>query len=99
MTGGGNYREPVKVVIINTQYIETDPVSFKSVVQRLTGKDATAETIKRLPPAPPILAAASERQQTGTGKVASGNSFKDLDMLLLMELPSLDELYQLYNMD
>lgn len=33
-------REPVKVVIINTEYVETDAGSFKSVVQKLTGKDA-----------------------------------------------------------
>ncbi|GMH05543.1 hypothetical protein Nepgr_007383 [Nepenthes gracilis] len=31
---------PMKVVYINTQYVETDAVSFKSVVQRLTGKNA-----------------------------------------------------------
>ncbi|KAG5597470.1 hypothetical protein H5410_038702 [Solanum commersonii] len=32
---------PVKIVIINTQYIETDASSFKSVVQKLTGKNST----------------------------------------------------------
>ncbi|XP_009354850.1 VQ motif-containing protein 1-like [Pyrus x bretschneideri] len=30
----------VKVVIINTKYVETDAMSFKDVVQRLTGKDS-----------------------------------------------------------
>ncbi|XP_022735338.1 VQ motif-containing protein 10-like [Durio zibethinus] len=33
-------REPMKVVIINTKYVETDAASFKSVVQELTGKDS-----------------------------------------------------------
>ncbi|XWS27448.1 hypothetical protein CRYUN_Cryun26dG0116200 [Craigia yunnanensis] len=33
-------REPMKVVIINTKYVETDATSFKSVVQELTGKDS-----------------------------------------------------------
>lgn len=33
-------RGPVKIVIINTQYVETDATSFKSVVQKLTGKDS-----------------------------------------------------------
>ncbi|GFZ12346.1 hypothetical protein Acr_23g0007310 [Actinidia rufa] len=33
-------REPIKIVFINTEYVETDATSFKSVVQRLTGKDA-----------------------------------------------------------
>ncbi|ESQ27272.1 hypothetical protein EUTSA_v10019550mg [Eutrema salsugineum] len=32
--------EPMKVVFINTQYVETDARSFKTVVQELTGKDA-----------------------------------------------------------
>ncbi|KAJ9153179.1 hypothetical protein P3X46_026646 [Hevea brasiliensis] len=33
-------REQVKVVIIDTRYVVTDPLSFKSVVQNLTGKDS-----------------------------------------------------------
>ncbi|OWM63869.1 uncharacterized protein LOC116214955 [Punica granatum] len=33
-------REPVKVVVINTLYVEAEPVSFKSIVQNLTGKDS-----------------------------------------------------------
>ncbi|OIW19996.1 hypothetical protein TanjilG_31893 [Lupinus angustifolius] len=41
MSGRGcNSRKPVKIVIINTQYVETDATSFKSVVQKLTGKDS-----------------------------------------------------------
>ncbi|KAL6999753.1 hypothetical protein U1Q18_000911 [Sarracenia purpurea var. burkii] len=34
--------EAVKVVFIDTQYVETDATSFKSVVQKLTGKDSAA---------------------------------------------------------
>ncbi|CAB4277132.1 unnamed protein product [Prunus armeniaca] len=30
----------VKVVVINTKYVETDVMSFKDVVQKLTGKDS-----------------------------------------------------------
>ncbi|MED6216323.1 hypothetical protein PIB30_006608 [Stylosanthes scabra] len=41
--GGSSKKGPVKVVIINTQYVETDATSFKSVVQKLTGKDSFAE--------------------------------------------------------
>ncbi|XP_057950023.1 VQ motif-containing protein 1-like [Malania oleifera] len=33
-------RRAAKVVFISTQYVETDALSFKSVVQRLTGKHA-----------------------------------------------------------
>ncbi|XP_011045599.1 PREDICTED: uncharacterized protein LOC105140454 [Populus euphratica] len=36
----GLIREPVRVVIINTKYVETDVRSFKSVVQEFTGKDS-----------------------------------------------------------
>ena len=41
MSGRGKVKqEPMKVVFINTQYVETDARSFKNVVQELTGKDA-----------------------------------------------------------
>ncbi|XP_061354841.1 VQ motif-containing protein 1-like [Gastrolobium bilobum] len=40
MSSVGCNRGPVKIVIINTQYVETDATSFKSVVQKLTGKDS-----------------------------------------------------------
>ncbi|KAB2032297.1 hypothetical protein ES319_D05G363700v1 [Gossypium barbadense] len=34
-----NGGQPMKVVIINTKYVETDVRSFKSIVQELTGKE------------------------------------------------------------
>ncbi|KAF5472493.1 hypothetical protein F2P56_009206 [Juglans regia] len=37
----------VKVVHIDTQYVETDPLNFKSVVQSLTGKDSCVAWIKK----------------------------------------------------
>ncbi|XP_062086928.1 VQ motif-containing protein 1 [Humulus lupulus] len=48
MSGSGTRREnstnkPPKVVIINTQYVETDIKGFKNVVQKLTGKDSKVE--------------------------------------------------------
>ncbi|WOH03068.1 hypothetical protein DCAR_0522459 [Daucus carota subsp. sativus] len=43
MSGESCRKREVRVVMINTQYIETDSLSFKSVVQRLTGKDAVVE--------------------------------------------------------
>ncbi|XAR56383.1 hypothetical protein NMG60_11036845 [Bertholletia excelsa] len=77
--------EPPKVVFINTQYVETDATSFKSVVQRLTGKDAVvADGVRRV-----------AAKATGGGKVlARGVSFKDFDRLLT-EMPSLDEIFRL----
>lgn len=38
--------EATKVVLIDTQYVEADPLSFKSVVQRLTGKDCNVGWIE-----------------------------------------------------
>ncbi|KAI9073877.1 hypothetical protein K1719_044149 [Acacia pycnantha] len=44
MSGGrGHSKEPVKVVIISTKHVQTDAGSFKSVVQKLTGKDSQHE--------------------------------------------------------
>ena len=40
------YREPVKVVTIKIHYVETDALCFKSVAQKLTGKDSTAVAAK-----------------------------------------------------
>ncbi|MFS7984022.1 putative VQ motif-containing protein [Helianthus anomalus] len=92
--------EPVKVVIINTEYVETDAMSFKSVVQRLTGKDAP-------PPAPsPKNKLSYDASGAGAGvgvgrsdvttpMLKKGMSFRDLDKLLL-ELPTMDDIYQLY---
>ncbi|KAK6917175.1 VQ protein [Dillenia turbinata] len=35
--------DPVKVVIISTRYVQTDPKNFKSVVQSLTGKNSSVQ--------------------------------------------------------
>ncbi|KAK4723514.1 hypothetical protein R3W88_026293 [Solanum pinnatisectum] len=35
-------KEGVKIVIINTEYIQTDVSSFKSVVQKFTGKNSSS---------------------------------------------------------
>ncbi|KAL3613725.1 hypothetical protein CASFOL_041799 [Castilleja foliolosa] len=88
--GGGGRRDPVKVVIINTQYVETDAVSFKSVVQSLTGKDSTAAE-----------EAADQQKMLQSGykngpALDRGLSFKDFDRML-KELPPIDELYMLYS--
>ncbi|CAO2815771.1 unnamed protein product [Amaranthus hypochondriacus] len=41
MSSRSKQGQPMKVVHIKTQYVETDACSFKSVVQNLTGKDST----------------------------------------------------------
>ncbi|CAI8593805.1 unnamed protein product [Vicia faba] len=47
MASGGcsNEKKPVKIVIITTQYVETDALNFKSVVQKLTGKHSSDERV------------------------------------------------------
>ncbi|KAL7087401.1 hypothetical protein ACP275_13G066400 [Erythranthe tilingii] len=93
---------PVKVVIINTQYVETDAVSFKSVVQRLTGKDSTVAAEKpRLKSRSSSASAFNYNNNSNSNSnaiervVERGVSFQDFDRML-KELPSLDELYTLY---
>ncbi|KAL8205402.1 hypothetical protein R6Q57_008953 [Mikania cordata] len=81
--------EPVKVVIINTEYVETDALSFKSVVQRLTGKDAPAATLHG-------GGGSSDGGGYGNGNspmLKKGLSFRDLDKLVL-ELPTMYDIFQ-----
>ncbi|KAD3066723.1 hypothetical protein E3N88_34603 [Mikania micrantha] len=78
--------EPVKVVIINTEYVETDASSFKSVVQRLTGKDAPTATLHG-----GGGGGDGGRYCNGNGNspiLKKGLSFRDLDKLVL-ELPTI----------
>ncbi|CAL5185372.1 unnamed protein product [Lathyrus oleraceus] len=44
-SGGCSNKKPVKIVIITTQYVETDAMSFKSVVQKLTGKYSSDDRV------------------------------------------------------
>lgn len=100
--------EAVKIVLIETQYVETDPMSFKSVVQSLTGKDSSVALIeksslrggkrKRLPVAVAVAAASGGAVGGGNKNVSmltKGMSFKDLDKMLL-EAPPMEELVWLW---
>lgn len=97
MSGGGQ-REPVKIVVINTQYVETDEMSFKSVVQELTGKDSrvAAEAtgmIRRRRKREAEMAAMKERRNNSI--LMRDLSFKDFERLL-NEMPPVDELYGMW---
>ncbi|XP_057464920.1 VQ motif-containing protein 10-like [Actinidia eriantha] len=85
-------REPTKIVFINTEYVETDAASFKSVIQRLTGKDATVG----IKSGDGVVGLMAEMRGGGDGGgvLKRGVSFKDFDRLL-RELPNLEELYRL----
>lgn len=103
--------EPTKVVYINTQYVETDATSFKSVVQDLTGRHAVISS-------PPPFSSPVKKEEVfynrppaatmdivgggGGGNLERRNSFlmrdfsfKELDKML-KDLPSLDELHTLF---
>lgn len=47
MAANSTNPEAVKLVLIDTQYVQTDPTSFKSVVQSLTGKDSCVAWIEK----------------------------------------------------
>ncbi|PWA99276.1 VQ-like protein [Artemisia annua] len=83
-------KDPVKVVIINTEYVETDAMSFKSVVQRLTGKDSPSPASS---PDNMVSSHGGRRGVVNSPMLKKGMSFRDLDKLLL-EFPSMDDIYQ-----
>ncbi|GMJ10018.1 hypothetical protein like AT1G78410 [Hibiscus trionum] len=103
-----NGREPMKVVIINTEYIETDAMSFKSVVQELTGKDSRVtsnpprprsrfyrEEIKKKEQAGgirPGVGVGSTSSRPGESVLMKNLSFKEFERLL-KEMPPVDDLW------
>lgn len=89
----------MKVVYIKSQYVETDAVNFKSVVQNLTGKDSTIVV-----GSPSLMTETMKRQKNNSERdLGHGRNysfmtrdlpFKEVDRLL-KELPPLDELHKL----
>lgn len=95
---GSSKREAVKVVFIDTQYVQTDQTSFKSVVQQLTGKDSCVTRIKGSSSegAKRKILSSADRNNNASGSMLSkGMSFKDLDRFVL-ELP-VEEFAWLYD--
>ncbi|CAI0545035.1 unnamed protein product [Linum tenue] len=109
-TKGESRRGDVKVVLIDTRYVVTEPESFKSVVQRLTGKDSCvswieeasftgAATSKRKRPSPSRVLKNDDvvvAPRSGDWRLSKGMSFKDLDRMML-EIPAAEELRQLWS--
>ncbi|CAI0548497.1 unnamed protein product [Linum tenue] len=102
--GGESRGGDVKVVLIDTRYVVTEPESFKSVVQRLTGKDScvswiqeeasfTAATNRKRPTTSAVVGG---NGSSGDGRFSKGMSFKELDRMML-ELPAAEELRQLWS--
>ncbi|KAJ4976909.1 hypothetical protein NE237_002015 [Protea cynaroides] len=88
MSGGS--RDAVKVKIIETEYVYADPMNFKSVVQRLTGKDAQATKAE---------GSSASHPTVGTPGVALPSSmefpFQEEFDRMLNQMPSMDERYPL----
>ncbi|KAG6423770.1 hypothetical protein SASPL_114173 [Salvia splendens] len=74
---GGVSGSAVKVVIINTQFVETDARSFKSVVQSLTGKDSTIP-----PAAQPQPAVGVSVSYNSAPVLTRGMSFRDFERMM-----------------
>lgn len=103
--------DAVKVVLINTQYVETDTTSFKSVVQSLTGKDSCVEWIEKSSYAagkrkrPVAVNGGIERSghfgNVGCGSssavpmLSKGMSFKEVESLM-SEVPPMEEFHWLW---
>lgn len=98
----GAAREPVKVIIIDTKFVETDLRSFKSVVQSLTGKDSGVAWTEQ---APYVGQKRKRLHQEADERPADGNSNggcspllldKELDWLL-MGLPLVEDVKWLWS--
>lgn len=98
MAGRGG-RHPVKVKIIMTQFVQTDAQSFKSVVQKLTGRDSSIAPAAAAMIAPPLL---GESFGNGGKKVlitpkeeiisfGEGNDQLEEMERMFLDLPSFDE--------
>ncbi|CAH8390565.1 unnamed protein product [Eruca vesicaria subsp. sativa] len=105
MSGRGKVRsEPMKVVFINTQYVETDAGSFKNVVQELTGKDA----IVAAGPFESSLASDGHRYDGGSksgqdtrrlygGGGGGGDTTTTEFDRFFREMPAMEEFYKLWS--
>ncbi|KAA0052539.1 VQ motif-containing protein 1-like [Cucumis melo var. makuwa] len=87
----------VRVVLIEYHHIQTDASNFKSVVQSLTGKhSSTAEDGGEICRKRQRVVARNNNESiiniNQSVKMIHTASFKDLDRLLSLELPSMEDL-------
>ncbi|MBA0575983.1 hypothetical protein Golob_024683 [Gossypium lobatum] len=93
--------QPMKVVIINTKYVETDVRSFKSIVQELTGKGSLTIDNSSKPTTRFYDKRMNKKPRMSSAEVndlvlMKNLSFKELEKLF-KEIPSVDNL--LWNID
>ncbi|XP_045816706.1 VQ motif-containing protein 10-like [Trifolium pratense] len=92
--GFSNKNKAVKIVIITTEYVETDAMSFKSVVQKLTGKCSYDERgFDESTEAPKAKREKHNLWENGNGRSSffiSDSLFNEYDMLLSEKMLSND---------
>lgn len=89
--------EPMKVVFINTQYVQTDARSFKTVVQELTGKNAVVADGPFEFSGQGYGAKDSSQRCCGVGKEAEGGVETTEFDSFFREMPPVGELYNLWS--
>ncbi|KFK43905.1 hypothetical protein AALP_AA1G189200 [Arabis alpina] len=89
--------EPMKVVFINTQYVQTDARSFKTVVQELTGKNAVVADGSFEISGQGYSGKNSSRQLYGGGREADGSVETTEFDRFFTEMPPVGELYNLWS--
>ncbi|XP_010462747.1 PREDICTED: VQ motif-containing protein 1 [Camelina sativa] len=89
--------EPMKVVFINTQYVQTDARSFKTVVQELTGKNAVVADGSFEFSGQGYGGKDSSQRFCSTGKETEGGAETTEFDSLFRETPPVGELYNLWS--
>lgn len=97
MSGKGKGREAVVIKIVETQFVETDATTFKSVVQSLTGRESNTKSMVVMSNSS-CISSLEVRVHEGGGEVEGSCGLRqgskqlaDFERVFL-ELPPLDEL-------
>lgn len=101
MSGKGKWkgREAMVIKIVETQFVETDAMTFKSVVQSLTGRESNTKSMVAMSNSSCISSLEVRMHEGGGGVEVEGScglrqgsmQLEDFERVFL-ELPPLDEL-------
>lgn len=97
MSGQGKGREAMMIKIVETQFVETDATTFKSVVQSLTGRESNTKSMVAMSNSS-CNSSLEVRVQEGGGEVEGSCGLRQGSLQLedfgrmFLELPPLDEL-------
>jgi len=95
--GGAHRQQPMKVTIIETQFVEAEASQFKMVVQKFTGKDSTVarrhgRETKKMIRDEHVTGRKREPQAEAEAEAAAGG---ELDGTVVEMWPSFEELCEL----